>query len=55
MDLDEPAVLGNLKISQKTVDFLASDAASYIVGEVISVDGNVVLDSVSKREALLGF
>ncbi len=39
----------------ETVVFLASKGASYIVGEVINVDGGGVLDSVAKREALLGF
>lgn len=37
----------------ETVVFLASDAASYIVEEVISVDGGASLNSVAKREALL--
>lgn len=39
----------------ETVVFLASEGASYIVGEVINVDGGGVLDSVAKRESLLGF
>jgi 3-oxoacyl-[acyl-carrier protein] reductase len=39
----------------ETVVFLASKGASYIVGEVINVDGGGVLDSVAKRESLLGF
>ncbi|MFW9982932.1 MAG: SDR family NAD(P)-dependent oxidoreductase, partial [Candidatus Thorarchaeota archaeon] len=39
----------------ETVVFLASEGASYIVGAVINVDGGGVLDSVAKRESLLGF
>jgi 3-oxoacyl-[acyl-carrier protein] reductase len=39
----------------ETVVFLASKGASYIVGEVINVDGGGILDSVAKRESLLGF
>jgi len=39
----------------ETVLFLASKGASYIVGEVINVDGGGTLDSVAKRESLLGF
>ena len=39
----------------ETVVFLCSEAASYIVGEVINVDGGGMLDSVAKRESLLGF
>lgn len=39
----------------ETVVFLASEGASYIVGTVINVDGGGVLDSVAKRESLLGF
>ena len=39
----------------ETVVFLSSKGASYIVGEVINVDGGGVLDSVAKRESLLGF
>lgn len=39
----------------ETVVFLASDAASYFVGEVINIDCGEVRDSVVKRESLLGF
>ena len=39
----------------ETVVFLSSDLASYIVGEVVNVDGGGMLDSVAKRESLLGF
>jgi 3-oxoacyl-[acyl-carrier protein] reductase len=39
----------------ETVAFLSSDLASYIVGEVVNVDGGGMLDSVAKRESLLGF
>lgn len=36
------------------VVFLASKDASYIVGQVISVDGGALLNTVAKREALYG-
>jgi len=39
----------------ETVVFLSSEGASYIVGEVINVNGGDTLDSVAKRESLLGF